>query len=152
MSGNIAGSSEIQVASAEYTWNNLTLVAEYLSRDNKGTVSMQGTDLFENANTAESYYLSASYRFNDWFVLGAYYSEYYPDKDDKDGENLAIDHAAWQKDTALTLRFDLNEYWTVKLEGHAVDGTAGVLAIDNQSKDFSESNWYYGAAKVTFSF
>jgi len=150
--GNILGSSEIQVASAEYTWGNLTLVAEYMNRDNEGTVAIQGTDVMEQRNTAESYYVSAAYRFTDWFVLGAYYSEYYPDKDDKDGEKLAIDHAAWQKDTALTLRFDINEYWIVKLEGHAVDGTAGVLAIDNQDNDFSESNWYYGAAKVTFNF
>jgi len=101
---------------------------------------------------SESYYVSGSYRFNDWFTLGAYYSVLYPDKNDKDGENLAVDHRAWEKDLAVSLRFDINEFWIVKLEGHAVDGTANVLVLDNENSDYSEGNWYYGALKISFSF
>lgn len=136
-----------QVFSAEYTWNKLILTSEYLTlkRDSKIGVN-------ETSVTNEGYYLSASYAFTDWFTLGAYYSEYYPDKDDKEGRNQAIDHNAWQKDLALTLRFDINEYWILKVEGHSVDGTANVIKADNVGSVFSESNWYYGAAKITFNF
>lgn len=133
--------------SAEYSWNDLILAAEYWTR--KTDVTMGPS---ESTIEAESYYLMASYRFNDWFTLGAYYSEYYPDKDDKEGDNEAIDHRAWEKDLALTLRFDINEYWIAKLEGHSVDGTANVLTVDNDGNDFSESTWSYIAAKLTFSF
>jgi site-specific DNA-methyltransferase (adenine-specific) len=111
----------------------------------------------ELTGEGESYYLMASYRFVDWFTLGGYYSIYYPNMDDRDGDtttvnNVPVDHRAWEKDLALTLRFDINEYWIFKVEGHAVDGTANVLITDNNGNDFSESQWYYGAAKLTFNF
>jgi hypothetical protein len=123
------------------------MAAEYM--DMKNTFKLMGT---ETTPHAQSYYLSASYAFNNWFTLGVYYAEYYPDKDDKEGNTLAIKHNAWEKDLALTLRFDINDYWIFKIEGHTVDGTANVLALDNANNAFSESKWYYGAAKVSFSF
>lgn len=142
-----SGNGDVQVFSVEYTWSDLVVAAEYLQKST--TANVLGA---ETKTVAESYYLSTSYRFTDLFSLGAFYSVYYPDKDDKDGMNLAVDHEAWEKDLALSLRFDLNEYWVLKIEGHAVDGTANVLAIDNSDNDYSESQWYYGAAKVTFNF
>jgi hypothetical protein len=136
-----------QVASVEYSWRNLVVAAEYWHRR---TRTMIGTA--EQINKAESYYLMASYRFNDWFTLGGYYSEYYPDTEDKSGDHQTINHNAWEKDLALTLRFDINDYWIFKLEGHAVNGTANVVGIDNPGNDFDDSQWYYGAAKLSFSF
>jgi hypothetical protein len=143
----LEGPTWVQVGSVEYAWKNLTVAAEYLYRKN---ISELGPT--EITTKTESYYLMASYKFVDWFTLGAYYSEYYPDKDDKDGDNEVVDHMGWEKDLALTLRFDINEYWIFKVEGHAVDGTANVLGIDNADNDFSENDWYYGAAKLTFNF
>ncbi|MBI5897096.1 MAG: hypothetical protein HZB24_14200 [Desulfobacterales bacterium] len=148
----IEGSTTIQIFSAEYTWHDLVVAAEYMHQKNESTIE-SSIPIPDRNFTGESYYLSASYRFVDWFTLGAYYSEYYPDKDDKDGDNEAIDHNAWEKDLALTLRFDINEYWIFKVEGHAVDGIANVLSVDNaDNNDFSEDRWYYGAAKLTFNF
>lgn len=94
--------------------------------------------------------VSASYRFTDLFSMGAYYSIFYPDKDDKDGDNLVVKSDAWEKDLALTLKFDLNEYTVFKVEGHSVDGTAHVNRTDNPDRD--EEDFYYGVAKLTFSF
>ncbi|MBI5551455.1 MAG: hypothetical protein HY911_08100 [Desulfobacterales bacterium] len=151
--GALEGPTTLQVYSAEYLWNNLSLAAEYMQRRNVSTMALPAPFPSPVTTTnSESYYLSASYRFVDWFTLGAYYSEYYPNTDDRDGENEAIDHTAWEKDLALTLRFDINEYWIFKIEGHAVDGTANVLAVDNAGNDYSNNNWYYGAAKLTFNF
>nr|CBX29531.1 hypothetical protein N47_J05120 [uncultured Desulfobacterium sp.] len=82
------------------------------------------------------------------------YSISYPDKDDKDGDRYKVlgqpDHHAWQKDLALSARFDINSNWIFKIEGHKVDGTSDVLAVNNA--DRSEGDWYHGAAKLTFSF
>jgi hypothetical protein len=32
-----------------------------------------------------------------------------------------------QQDATLTLRFDINSHWLVKVEGHYMDGTAGLV-------------------------
>ncbi|MDA8139593.1 MAG: hypothetical protein M0036_13165 [Desulfobacteraceae bacterium] len=146
------GPVTIQIASIEYTWRNLVVAAEYMHRRADSTILSN-----QRITKAESYYLMASYRFNDWFTLGSYYSEFYPDTEDKDGSeatvnNVPCSHRAWEKDLALTLRFDINDYWVFKIEGHSVNGTANVIVLDNPGNDFADSQWYYGAAKLSFSF
>jgi hypothetical protein len=140
------------VYSIEYTWNYLRLAAEYRLENTKNQWGDLGFP--DNEVDAEGYYASASYRFTDWLEVGAYYSEYYPDKDDRDGDQLAVfgweDFRAWEKDFALTARFDINEYWLLKLEGHALDGAAGLLAGDNP--DGLDQHDFLLAAKVTFNF
>ena len=140
-----------QIFSLEFTWNGLVISGEYHWIDNDIESTLLNSD-----TTQVCYYLAASYKFTDLFTLGAYYAELYPDKDDKNGDKLVArgkaDHGAWQKDLAMTLRFDLNDYWVFKLEGHMVDGTASVIALDNPDSDWSEDKWYYGATKITFSF
>lgn len=136
-----------QILSAEYIWENLIVTTEYLERETKST--LLGNEANDNS---QAYYVSTSYAFNDLFTLGIYYSVYYQNKDDKDGTALTINHMAWQKDLALTLRFDINEYWVFKVEGHRVDGTANVLGIDNPDNNYSKSDWNYFAAKASFSF
>ena len=135
-----------QIFSLEFTWNGLVISGEYHWIDNDIESTLLNSD-----TTQVCYYLAASYKFTDLFTLGAYYAELYPDKDDKNGDKLVArrgkaDHGAWQKDLAMTLRFDLNDYWVFKLEGHMVDGTASVIALDNPDSDWrSEDKWYYGA-------
>jgi hypothetical protein len=101
-----------------------------------------------------AYYANASYRFTDWFEIGAYYSEFYYNKDDKHGKNFERismpDYLAWQKDAALSLRFDIDPYWNFKLEGHSIDGATQLLRQENP--DGYEKNWYLFAAKISFSF
>jgi len=138
-------SSEIIRFFTEYTWKNLLLASEYQTFKTESIIGPNESEV-----TSENYYLSASYRFTDLFSLGTHYSVVYPNKDDKDGEKLAFKSAASEKDLALSLRFDINEYIVFKVEGHKVDGTAKVNEIDNP--DRTEDDFYYGAAKVTFSF
>ncbi len=145
---DVIGDGIVQVYSLEFTWGNLVTAAEYMIRDVSGTIGG-----FDTSKKVETYYLSASYRFNDWFTLGAYYSEFFPDKDDKDGENqILYKIKGWEKDLALTLRFDINAYWVFKLEGHAMDGAARVFMADNTDNNYTEENWYYGVAKTSISF
>jgi hypothetical protein len=137
------------IYSLEYVWKDLTLSAEYYVNDTDTSVFGMTTSA-----KAENYYLMGSYRFSKWLEIGAYYSVNYSDKDDKDGDRYTAlglpDYLAWQKDSALFVRFDINDHFLVKLEGHYVDGAADALAVDNPTR--GDKNWYYFAAKATFSF
>lgn len=138
------------VLSVEYIRQNLKLVAEH-------SMSKYHTEIKNvSKRLARPFgcYAAASYRFNPWFELGAYYSVSYYDNDDKGGDYFKArglpEYRAWQKDFALSARFDINEYWTLKLEGHALNGTLQVLPQENPDGD--EKDWYLFAAKVSFSF
>lgn len=140
--------SELITVSAEYVYNALTCAVEYRQRE--FDIHQEGVR-FANP-TGEYYYGLLSYRFTDWLELGTYYSVSYSDKDDKDGTSFeAIGQpaaVAWLKDLAVTARFDLNDHWIVKLEGHRMDGLSGVTDFDQDPSD----EWFLFAAKVTFSF
>jgi len=131
--------------SIEYIFKDLTLAAEH-------NMSLNDNDV--NRIHPFGCYASAAYRFTDWFEAGAYYSVFYSDKDDKDGDALKKrglqDYRAWQKDFALSTRFNVNENWSIKLEGHLIDGVGQLLSQENP--DGFEKNWYLLAAKVTFNF
>ena len=147
------------VASIEYTWNDLVLVTEYIVttydyKDDNG-------DSIENSHlNSDGWYLGAAYRFTDWFELGGYYSQQYNNTDDRDGaspRDYNPSHRAWLKDICLTTRFDINEYLSLKLEGHAFKGTDSLFPIENQPGDGEEwfdagENWQMFAAKITYTF
>ena len=139
------------IYSAEYMWEDLSLAIEYY--EEKIDVLVEAL-MLPALLEPQSYYMMASYRLTEWMEFGAYYSVHYADKNDKDGNTLLMQglpaHWAWQKDLALSVRFDINEYWVFKLEAHSIDGTAQVVAVDNPVR--LEKDWMLFAAKVTFSF
>ncbi len=154
------GTVQGNVLSAEYTWQDLVLSAEYMwaPLDYKINNDSLGT-LLENDPTIQGYYGMGTYRFTDWFQVGLSYSVYYPNEKDKNGEGVAImgqpEYNAWLKDAALTTRFDFWEYWTFKLEGHALDGGAVMFADDNMDSEGNYINaryWSMFIAKLTFNF
>ncbi len=140
------------VYSIEYTWQDLIVAAEYGKTRYEWHIEVPslGMSIMDDSRSkSHAYYISATYRFNDWFEMGTYYSKNYSNSDDKDGSGSTPKYAAWQKDYALSLRFDVNQYWVAKLEGHLMDGVAQCLAMDNDSY---EDDWWVFAAKMTFSF
>lgn len=142
------------VSSIEYTWQNLRFAAEYRLENTKNDW-LGIADAFDSEVDAEGYYLELSYRFSRWLEMGTYYSKFYPNKDDKDGkQNIAYgmdDFLAWQKDFAISARFDINDHWLIKLEGHYMDGAADWL-FTNDNPDGMEQNDFLLAGKVTFNF
>ncbi|QTA91097.1 hypothetical protein [Desulfonema magnum] len=132
------------VASLEYMYENFTLDSEYRLLDN----NLGGSD-----NTAESYFAGIRYRFSDWFEAGTYYCVFYCNKDDRDGKGFEAmglpRELGWCKDIALSVRFDINNNWVFKLEGHHMDGLNGVVRYDPADPD---TRWLLFAAKMTFSF
>jgi hypothetical protein len=128
---------KLWVASAEYQAGDLLVAAEY-SRWIANLKSKVPTLLPEDT-TNERYYVMGSYRVTPWFTPGAYYSGYYANVDERHGR------AAYQHDVAGTLRFDVNQYWLVKLEGHWMHGTAALDSSLNDDKPLSELALNWGA-------
>lgn len=110
------------VASAEYSAHEILVAAEYSRWD----VRLRSSDpaVFpESYSVSERAYLMASWRVTAWFSPGVYGSIYYPDVGDRSANG--------QNDVAATLRFDINPWWLVKLEGHYMNGTAGLNSALN---------------------
>lgn len=123
--------------SLEYVWKQWTFQTEYMMR----TQSPQG----ETAIYTDSWYVSADRRFNKWFDAGVYYTEYYGDTTQRGNSQKH------QKDTALSLRFDLKDWWIFKVEGHYINGTG--LLKDSVANPVRDNNgWFMLAVKTTFSF
>ncbi|MEW6079824.1 MAG: hypothetical protein AB1724_18600 [Thermodesulfobacteriota bacterium] len=120
------------------------------------TVNVLGsgwTDSMTTERESLGYYVAAAYRFCDWFQLGGYYSAAYPDKNDKDGDDLEAagkeDYQAWLKDICVTLRFDVTANWAFKLEEHFMDGAAYLNPEDN---DDLKQHWTLTVAKASYMF
>ncbi len=138
----------LAVASVEYVGHDLLLAAEYsrwrvaLNTSDSSVVPPSGNIVSERA------YGMAAYRLSKWVQPGAYYSLYFPDVDKRSGR------AQQQHDVAATLRFDLNEHWLLKLEGHYINGTADVSPAlnDNVPKEALQRSWALFLAKTTVYF
>jgi hypothetical protein len=125
--------------SAEYVWKAWTFQAETLLLDYyPDAAGMPDTHRL-------TWYGSAAYRFNKWFEAGGYYTEYYGDTHQSDNSLF------YQKDAALTLRFDPKDWWTLKIEGHYIRGT-GLLQDNPDNPSQGNNGWWLLAVKTTFSF
>lgn len=140
-----------QQYSIEYAWKSWTFQAEYYTYSTFNRTYSGSTLLSRSHNHPDSWYLSAAYRFNKWFETGVYYTEYYGDINNRSGTGAAIPSDAYQKDLALSFRFDPKDWWVLKLELHRIQGT-GLLQNNSQNPARDERAWYMLAAKTTFSF
>lgn len=146
------------VASVEYNAHDLSLASEY-SRWGIGLKS--AVPSFSTPNmVSERWYVMGAYRVNSWFTPGAYYSLLFPDVNDRRGRNPPygsaadappLGRAAYQHDVALTLRYDLNQYWILKAEGHFMHGTAGLTSALNDNANLSSltKDWAVLLLKTT---
>jgi hypothetical protein len=117
MTATIQNNTTFGVASLEWALRALTLTAEY-SRGHSKQESVVPT---ANLNvTSESGYVMAALVATPRLQTAVYYGLGFPDVQHRVGL------ANQQHDLAGTLRFDLNRYWLVKLEGHYMVGTAGL--------------------------
>ena len=140
------------IFSLEYVWGNLTLAAEYTIRDVETDIKYSGVVAATNDLEQEGYYGLVSYQINDMFELGTYYSVFYGDKDDRDGDNQppGMDYFAWQKDWTISVKVNLLENMALKLETHFIDGAAMMYAHENPQG--IEDNMILYAAKCAISF
>jgi hypothetical protein len=114
----IENDSYTWLASLEYAFRAFTMVAEYGRGHSDQRSVIPGNTL---EVTGDGGYVMFSYVVAPWFQPALYYSLKFNDVNVRDGlENK-------QHDVSLTLRFDINRFWLVKLEGHYMAGTAGLV-------------------------
>jgi hypothetical protein len=143
------------VASLEYAAQGWLIAAEYgrWRGDIEVTPALPGiaTELDD-----ERFYGMLAYRFTHWFEAGGYYSVHFVDADDRSGRGdpmrFAPEHRAYQRDLAVTVRFDVNEHWLFKLEGHYMVGTADLNSTDVLETGALARSWGLFLAKTTLSF
>lgn len=137
----------LAVGSAEYARDRLLLAAEYSRWTVRfdSSVPLAGT---APKAVSERAYVMGSYRLTNWLTPGAYYSVMYPDVENRSGRDKSM------HDVAATLRFDVNSWWLVKLEGHFMSGTAGLDATLNDNTPIAklEQNWGAFFVKTTAHF
>lgn len=152
--------NHLVVLSAEFTRDALLLAAEYTRWDTDQSIAnipfpdgLGGLTPIAvvNHDGRGGYYGQAAYRLDPVVELGAYYSVFHPDWQDRDGVASGAGSRAWQKDLALTARLDVTSNWNLKLEGHFINGTGDLKPEDNPA-GFSADNWRLVAVKSTFSF
>jgi hypothetical protein len=159
------GSAEITatmwIASLEYAGDRLLLAAEF-SRWYLDLDSSVPTVFPPSTTTAERSYVMASYRVSPYLTPGAYYSVYFRDIGlfDDPAKNCdrwlfkGCGRQNFQHDLAATLRFDINPYWVVKLEGHYMRGTGDLNTTLNDRVALKnlQKNWALFIAKTTVHF
>lgn len=154
-------SAQSITGSIKYIFGNLVFISEYSYSQYDFNFTGTNLDL-----ETEGYYFNLIYRLTDWLETGAYWSVYYPDRNNQHGSkssntNKPSDfdpiYGAWQKDTCISFRFDITDNWIFKLEGHIFEGTAVMMKIHN-AVDYDRTdidmrkNWLLFGAKITFSF
>lgn len=146
------------VISAEYMRGDFTFVGEYTIGEFQGDLKFDGLTgwIDRDPVKGEGWYITGSYRFNDLFEWGIGYSNYYPNKDDKDGDDQAAiegkpDYTAWEKDFYSSFRFDLNEWAILKFEIHVKNGFGAYSAAQDPDV-IPEEDWLLFASKITFTF
>jgi hypothetical protein len=129
---------------AEWTKGKLYLAAEYW-RTPIYPVATMGSASIPIPFDQRAWYPMASYRITHKLQVGGYYSHYV---------NAAGDTsqpANYSKDWVLSGRYDFNEYFYGKLEGHFLHGTGlGYYAGTNPNGLKPDSNMI--AARVGFAF
>ena len=132
----------IAVGSVEYQVADWLFSAEYSRWHAKIETSLS---FLEKETVNERFYAMVSYRLAPWVAPGAYYSALYPDVDKRSGREN------YQHDVAMTLRFDINANWLVKLEGHFMEGTADLNPAlnDQQPLKLLSRNWGLFLIKTT---
>jgi hypothetical protein len=120
------------VGSAEYVHDDWLFAAEYSRSRTHQVISLPALQPPFDRDS-ERFYAMATYRLSPRFETGGYYSVAYADVHDRHGHDpmYAESFLAWQKDLAATLRFDVNDHWLWKLEGHFIDGAADLTTATN---------------------
>ncbi|MEP7052522.1 MAG: hypothetical protein ABJB12_19300 [Pseudomonadota bacterium] len=145
------------VGSAEYNAKDLLVAAEY-SRW-RSSVESPVPAFATEASTSERFYLMSSYHVRPWFSPGLYYSVLFGDVGDRSGHRPSslrpgappLGRGAYQHDLAVSLRFDVNPNWIVKVEGHRMHGTAGLSSSlnDNAPTSSLTKDWGLFLIKTT---
>jgi len=108
-----------------YEHNRFMLAGEYNRTQDLITMAIPAVGSAAAANDLRPFYAMSTYRISDKLSAGLYYSYFLDHK-------AALTSSRYQKDWALTARYDFSPFLYAKLEQHWMDGTGeGFIASDN---------------------
>lgn len=133
----------LYLVSLEYSANDLLLAGEYGRWH--ADIEITGVPVPKTGITNQRFYGMAAYRITTWFAPGVYYSSLLTN------ESKPNTRDNYQHDFAATLRFDVNPYWLIKLEGHFIDGTTDLSSSLNGGTplEMLPRDWFLFLAKTT---
>jgi len=133
----------------EYIRNDWTLAAEFQRTD--GDTVVNAPPIVNDSRGKygiDNWYISAARRFAGRFEVGSYYSvasNRFPSASDTKAQRK-------MKDWALSLRCDISEHVTVKLEGHLIDGNYNVFNTARTPNPVMKDSSTFIAAKTILTF
>jgi len=130
------------VASFEYARDRLLVAAEYGRWHTRLTSSDDTIYPSTDWAASERAYVRAAYQIHSYVHPGVYYAITFPNVDERTRRDQH------QHDVALTFRFDINPYWLVKVEGHYMNGTAGLSPALNGGRPRSELDEHWAVFLV----
>ena len=142
------------VGSMEFSRNDLVFATEYGRRF--GTFRSSQPEVIPHLSlNSELFYAQVTYLLQE-SVQGSIYYAWTGDPNDRTGDDVSnqgnVRHSSFQHDYAVSLRFDINDYWLFKLEAHAMDGTFQISGIQNQRHPNLDRYWHLFVAKTTLTF
>ncbi|MDJ0840085.1 MAG: hypothetical protein QNK37_26470 [Acidobacteriota bacterium] len=137
--------------------DNANLTTASLTYERSGWTVIAESAEYDFARGPLGRYIQCSADLTPRLSLNLTYDEFYPRKDDKDGDfNTMMGiprHLAWQKDLSLGLRYDLRSSWVLKAEWHDVDGIGLIATFDTENlENITVADWHYCGFKATYNF
>jgi len=138
------------IGSAEYVRDAWLFAIEY-SRAFKHQQTSLPAVIPTFDEDSERFYGMANYRFLPELEVGGYYSVLHLDANDRQGRDpkYPARFYAFQRDSAITVRYDVNDHWLWKLEGHFIDGVADLRTSQNPDP---ERYWGMFLLRTTLTF
>lgn len=128
---------DLDVFSARYNAERLTITAEYVLVGNDNVVSLGGMTLLHTDITADSGYLQAEYRLNQQWTLMTRMDSFFRDRNDRSGREFAAANPGADRRSQVSHDFTIgvnwrpDEHWGVWVEHHWINGTATLQALEN---------------------
>lgn len=134
--------------SAEYLLGDLKVAAEYATSTRVIGAFLNDEKVGDDSETTNvGYYGLVEYRLGN-LSLGANYSVYYPDENDKEGKTLGTAYNGWAKNTSFAVGYNMSPNWLVKLETILGNGAAVTAGATTATKE----NWKALLLKTTVYF
>lgn len=128
---------DLDVFSARYNGERLTLTGEYVLGGNDNRVTLGGVLLLHQDTTGDSGYLQAEYRLTPKWTVMARMDSFFRNRHDRNGREFAAANPGVDRRSLVSHDFTIgvnwrpDEHWGVWAEHHWINGTATLQALEN---------------------
>ena len=128
---------------ARYEHDKVMIAGEYNRLAAPPTLVFTGLPSIPNRTDQRNYYVMGSYRIRDKLTAGLYFSS-------DDDHQAALGPSRYEKDWALSARYDFTPYLYAKFEQHFIDGTG--ISFSTSDNPNLQPTTRLTVAKLGFSF